>query len=272
MFKIGEFARLTQLSAKALRLYDELGLLKPMRIDTFTDYRYYSADQLPRLHRIIVLKDLGFSLEQIKPLLDASVTAEQLKGMLMLKRAEAEQNMRQEHERLMRIEAQLQLIEQEGHMSNYEVILKQVAAERVAGAKGEVASFDPADTPVIATLFEKVAAHLGRHGVRPGAAIAVYHANETMTHVSFEATYGIGHAALVAGDGVEVYTLSGSEMVCAVHRGPFWKVRQAYEAIMKWSEANGYQPAGPSREISHVFDPMDMEKNVTEVQIPVTKG
>jgi DNA-binding transcriptional MerR regulator len=76
MFKIGEFARLTQVSAKALRLYDEMGLLKPVRVDPFTDYRYYSADQLPRLHRIIALKDLGFSLEQVKPMLGGNISAE----------------------------------------------------------------------------------------------------------------------------------------------------------------------------------------------------
>jgi len=191
MFKIGEFARLTQVSAKALRLYDELGLLKPVRVDPFTDYRFYSADQLPTLHRIIALKELGFSLEQIKPLLTQNVSAEQLKGMLLLKRAEAERNMHQEHARLMRIEAQLQLIELEGKMSNYEVLLKNVAAERVAGVKGHVPSFDPNDTPIIAKSFEKVAAYLGKNGVRPGLATAVYHSTETMTDVPFESIFSI---------------------------------------------------------------------------------
>lgn len=272
MFKIGEFARLTQVSAKALRLYDELGLLKPLRTDQFTDYRYYSADQLPRLHRIIVLKELGFTLEQIKPLLDAAVNAEQIRGMLLLKRAEAEQSMRLEHERLMRIEAQLRHIEQEGQMSKYEVILKQVAEERVAGAKGHVASFDPAETPIIGATFERVALALAQQGVKPGAAIAVYHATETMTNVPFETTYGIGDAVVKAVEGVEVYVLPGATMACAVHQGPLWLISQAYEAIMKWSESNGYRPAGPSREISHVYDPVNADKNVTEVQMPVAKA
>jgi DNA-binding transcriptional MerR regulator len=272
MFKIGEFARLTQVSAKALRLYDELGLLKPLRIDPFTDYRYYSADQLPRLHRIIVLKELGFTLEQIKPLLEASVNAEQIKGMLMLKRAETEQSMRIEKERLMRIEAQIQLIEQEGQMSNYEVILKKVAEERVAGLKGHLASFDPSETSVIGASFEKVASYIGRHGAKLGLATAVYHANETMTNIPFETTYGIGSAKLGAGDGVEVYTLPGGDMACAVHKGAFVTIRQGYEAIMKWAEANSYRPNGPSREISHVYDPVDASKNVTEVQLPVEKA
>ncbi len=65
MLKIGDFSRLSRVSVKALRYYDELGLLKPVEIDRFTGYRYYSVAQLPRLHRILVFKELGFSLEQI---------------------------------------------------------------------------------------------------------------------------------------------------------------------------------------------------------------
>ena len=65
MLKIGDFARLSQVSVVALRHYDEIGLLRPVKVDPFTGYRYYSTDQLPRLNRILALKDLGFSLEQI---------------------------------------------------------------------------------------------------------------------------------------------------------------------------------------------------------------
>jgi DNA-binding transcriptional MerR regulator len=272
MFKIGEFARLTQVSAKALRLYDEMGLLKPARVDQFTDYRYYSADQLPRLHRIIALRELGFTLEQIKPLLVENISAEQIKGMLMLKRAEAEQGIRAEQERLLRIEAQLHLIEMEGKMSNYEVILKQVAAERVAGVKGIVPSFDPGDTPIIGQSFEKVAAFIGKRGVHPGAAIAVYHFTGNMTDVPFETTYGIGDAMLQSSDGIEIYALPAQTMVSTVHKGTFATMSHAYESLMRWIEANGYRLCGPSREISHVYDPSDMSKNVTEVQLPVEKA
>ncbi len=70
MFKIGEFSRLTQVSVRMLRHYDQLNLLKPAQVDTFTDYRYYSAGQLPRLNRILALQDLGFTLAQVKDMLE----------------------------------------------------------------------------------------------------------------------------------------------------------------------------------------------------------
>jgi DNA-binding transcriptional MerR regulator len=87
MFSIGDFARIGGVSVRTLRYYEEAGLLIPAAVDPTTGYRSYSAHQLPRLHRIIALKDLGLSLRQLAPLLD-ELSAEQLRGMLLLKRAE----------------------------------------------------------------------------------------------------------------------------------------------------------------------------------------
>ncbi|HEY4723320.1 MAG TPA: helix-turn-helix domain-containing protein, partial [Anaerolineae bacterium] len=92
MFKIGDFSKLSQVSVKTLRYYDEIGLLRPGEIDRFTGYRYYSADQLHRLNRILALKDLGLTLEQIDQLLNGDLSAADIRGMLKLKRAEIEQN------------------------------------------------------------------------------------------------------------------------------------------------------------------------------------
>ena len=88
MIRIGDFSKLSRVSIKALRLYDEMGLLKPVEVDRFTGYRYYEFDQLPRLYRILALKDLGFSLEAISRLLEGEVSVEQMRGMLKLRQAE----------------------------------------------------------------------------------------------------------------------------------------------------------------------------------------
>jgi DNA-binding transcriptional MerR regulator len=88
MLKIGEFSKFRQVSVKTSRYYDSLGLLTPQMIDPITGDRYYSFDLLPRLNRILALKEFGFSLEQIDQLLNNDLTAEQLRGMLRLKQAE----------------------------------------------------------------------------------------------------------------------------------------------------------------------------------------
>jgi DNA-binding transcriptional MerR regulator len=116
MLKIGDFARLSNVSVRTLRYYDDLGLIAPARVDELTGYRYYSIDQLPRLNRLLALKDLGFSLDQIARVLIEGVTHAQLRGMLVLKRAEVEDLLSEEQRRLERIEARLREIEQEDTM------------------------------------------------------------------------------------------------------------------------------------------------------------
>ena len=114
MLKIGEFAKKAQVTVKTLRHYDKLGLLKPAWIDRFTGYRYYAQEQMPRLNRIMALKDLGFTLEQAGRILQNELTVDELRGMLRLKCAELEQRIEEEQARLIRVEARLHQIEHEG--------------------------------------------------------------------------------------------------------------------------------------------------------------
>ena len=114
MLKIGDFSRLGQVSVRTLHHYDQRGLLKPAEIDDGSGYRFYSVDQLPRLNRILALKDLGFSLDQIGHLVEGNFPAERLRGMLTLKQAEIERQLTEGRARLARVEARLRQIENEG--------------------------------------------------------------------------------------------------------------------------------------------------------------
>jgi DNA-binding transcriptional MerR regulator len=107
MFKIAEFSRFTRVSVKMLRHYDELGLLKPVFIDPENNYRYYSSEQLPRLNRIIALKDLGFRLEQIGKFLDEDLSPDEIRGMFRMRQMEIEQNLQLEEARLAQVETRL---------------------------------------------------------------------------------------------------------------------------------------------------------------------
>src|SRR5438132_750961 len=97
MLRIGDFSRLGRVTVKALRFYDEIGLLKPVHVDEWSNYRYYSADQLGRLNRILALKDLGIPLEEIGRLLESTVTSMDLRRMLESKQEEI--RLRIEHEK-----------------------------------------------------------------------------------------------------------------------------------------------------------------------------
>src|SRR5215468_17341 len=113
MFRIGLFARLCQVSVSALRYYDEIGLLKPSHVDRYTGYRYYTADQAPRLNRIISFKELGLSLEAIDQLLAQNVPAPRLNEMLRQKQAELEGQIGEYQDQLERVKARLKQVEWE---------------------------------------------------------------------------------------------------------------------------------------------------------------
>ena len=90
MFDTGKFSRLARVSKRTLRYYDSIDLFKPRRVDSETGIRYYSAEQFADLNRIISLKELGLTLDQIRRMLDDDISAEEIYGMLLLKKAEAE--------------------------------------------------------------------------------------------------------------------------------------------------------------------------------------
>ena len=164
MFKIRDLSRLSQVPVKTLRYYDEIGLLKPAEVDTFTGYRYYSADQLPRLNRILALKDLGLSLTQIARLLDDNLPPDQIRGMLRLKQTELEQQVQEDQSRLVRVEWRLKQIEEEEAMSTQEMLLKTTRATKVASIREVIPTYSD-----VGRLFGEIFVHLGQHGVEPTA-------------------------------------------------------------------------------------------------------
>ncbi|MBM4422931.1 MAG: MerR family transcriptional regulator [Chloroflexi bacterium] len=270
MIRIGDFSKLSQVTVKALRLYDERGLLRPARVDDFTGYRYYSADQLPRLNRILALKDLGFSLEQIAQLLKDDLLVEQLRGMLKMKRAEIEQRLEDEQERLARVEARLRQIERENEMSNYEIVIKKIEPVRVAAVRDTIPAYSQQGG-----LWNELYAQVGQYGAQfAGPALTVYYDEEYKERdVDVEVCQPI-HGSTPAHGRVKVHDLPGGAMASAVHNGAYNRIGQAYEAITRWVEANGYKIAGPIRELYlRASQPVrqDDESCVTEIQFPVEK-
>ncbi|MFB4422692.1 MerR family transcriptional regulator [Streptomyces sp. QL37] len=272
MFTIGDFARHGRVSARTLRHYDAIGLLRPDRTDPATGYRYYGAAQLARLNRIIALKDLGFTLQQVRAVLDERVDADELRGMLRLRRAELEAAMAASAARLAQVEARLRSIESEGHMPDNDVLVKTVPAVRVAELTATAASYQPHDiTPVIAPLYERLLPLLAGAGLRPsGPGIARYEDDPAGDGaVTVHAGVAVEAPTGPLGDtGVTVVELPASEAATIVHRGPMDHVLATEQILARWIDDHGRRAAGYAREIS-LECPEDREKWVTELQLPL---
>jgi len=138
MFSIGEFSKLGRVTVDALRHYDALGLLKPAKVDPFTGYRYYSARQLMSLNRILALKEIGFSLEEIARILQDKLTSDQLRGMLKAQLIRAESEIQSAQSRRGRVLARLNYLNLEDTMPAYEVTLKPVEKHTIAAIRENV--------------------------------------------------------------------------------------------------------------------------------------
>ncbi|NEB90082.1 MerR family transcriptional regulator [Streptomyces anulatus] len=275
MFTIGDFARYGRVSPRMLRHYDAIGLLTPDRTDPATGYRLYGAAQLARLNRIIALKDLGFTLQQVGAVLDERVGPEELRGMLRLRRAELAEAVAAASARLTRVEARLRSIESEGHMPADDVVIKTVPAVRVAELTGTAASYQPQDIgPVIGPLYERLFPLLEAAGLRPtGPGIACYEdAPEGGGAIVVHAGVTVSAPAGAVGDTeVRVVELPPFEAATIVHRGAMDDVLSTTHTLARWLDANGYRSTGYSREVN-LECPPDQESWVTELQEPVAKA
>jgi effector-binding domain-containing protein len=271
MIRIGDFSKLSRVPVKTLRYYDEVGLLKPVEVDGLTGYRLYEYSQLPTLNRILALKELGFSLEEIGRLLDEDLPVEQMRGMLKLREAEARQRVQQEAERLERIETRLRQIEQEKCMSKYDVVIKKADEIKIASVR-EIIPLPSDQGP----MWEELGGYLAQSHVRPsGACFTLYFDDEFKERDwDLEVCEQID-VDLKESKRIKVRTLPAVDsLACTIHHGPFTTISEAYNALGQWITDNGYRITGPCREVylrpqenGSQTDP----KTVTEIQFPVEK-
>lgn len=268
MLSIGEFARFAGVSVRMLRHYDALGLLVPADVDDTTGYRRYTAAQLPRLNRLVALKELGFTLEQVSPILEAEVGPAELRAMLTLRRAQVSAQIAADQGRLAEIERRLRSIEKEGLMSDNEYVEKLLPAVRVAqlvdtvGAQEEIGAR-------IGPMFQNLGASLGAAGISMAEpAIAWYQGTDDGMRIA--AAWPTTVEAVPSAPQVEIAELAAApKAVTVIHHGSMDTLGDAWQALVKYVADKGYTPAGPGREV-YLDMPMDDPQScVTELQQPV---
>ncbi|AEW93179.1 MULTISPECIES: MerR family transcriptional regulator [Streptomycetaceae] len=279
MFTIGDFARHGRVSVRMLRHYDAIGLLRPARVDPASGYRYYEAAQLARLNRIIALKELGFTLQQVGLVLDERVGPAELRGMLRLRQAELDAAVSAAAARLAQVEARLRMIESEGRMGTDDVVVKRIPPVRVAELAARAASYAPQDIgPVITPLYQELCRRLAVAGLAPtGPGIARYEdTTETdgpgpvVVHACFPVDAEPGTVG--GDDGFTVTDLPAVESAATVvHRGAMSDVVPTAQVLARWIDDNGYRSEGYAREL-YLACPEDPAAWVTELQEPVTRA
>lgn len=270
MIKIGDFSRFTRVSIRMLRHYDQIGLLKPKTIDSFTGYRFYSVEQIPRVNRIQILKEMGFSLAEIGGLMEQDLDSKQLYSLLANRKRQISEVIETEKEKLLRVETMMKLIDKEDTNMKYDIIVKTIPAYKVIFLRDIIATYQEEGR-----LWNEIQAYADTNkiaGTEP--CYAIYHdVGYKESDVDVEVTMGIKED-VVETDRIKIRELEAvPEMAIVFHQGPFEEMSAAYHGLGVWMSANHYEMNGPTRAIYHKgpWCESNPANYVTELQAPVVK-
>ena len=267
MFKIGEFSKFTQVSVRMLRYYDKLGLFRPIEVDEFTGYRYYSAKQIPTLNKIVALRDMGFLVTDIAAVLEDD-SDESVLARLEGKKKEILVAISSENEKLKKIESTIKLIGKERIIMNYEVNIKSIPSYKVVSLRDTIAAYNREGE-----LWARLGAFLESNKIKcTPPYFAIYHDKSYKEgDVDVEVVMCVDDL-LTDKDGFtfrEIEAIPSMTSVMVV--GPFENLAPAYNALGKWIEESEYEPCGNARQVCHKgpWNESNPENYLTEIQMPV---
>lgn len=268
MLRIGDFSRLARVSIKTLRYYDQLGLLAPVQVDANSGYRYYASAQLADVNRILALKELGLTLEQVRELLQSeSLSAEQIRGMLLLSQKQAEEQIREQRARIAMIENRLRLMDVTGVLPEFEIVVQEIEPMLVATVRCKVDDYRE-----IGGLLGQIFDYLRSESLDPqGPPLVIYHDGEYHEQdADVEAAVPV-RKSTAGNQDIVLRELTGGKMAVVVYQGSYRTLHLAYAAIARWIEHHDYRICGPNREI-YLRGPSDRaapETFITQIQFPV---
>ncbi len=270
MYQIGMFSKLGKVTIKTLRYYDEVGLLKPEVVDEASGYRYYTTVQFVELHKIVSLRQLGFSITEIAQLLQEG----DKEALLVARRTQLERNQRTITDQLARLNY---LLSQEGESmsSPYQAVIKDIPEYSVFSKRLTIPSY-AALMNLMPQLGEEVKAlNPDLVCVEPDYCFNVYHDGEYREHdIDVEMCQAVTRAGIEPKDKSFVFkTVPAATVVSVLHTGSYETLGEAYAFVLQWIEANDYAIADNIREsyIDGVWNKSDVADWLTEIQVPVVK-
>jgi DNA-binding transcriptional MerR regulator len=275
MFSIGEFARLGAVSVRTVRHYDEIGLLSAAEVDPVTGYRSYSPRQLRQLNRIVALKELGLTLAQVRQLLDG-ITVDELRGMLLLRRAQLERELQRQRHHLLGVEARLRHITQEDDMPADDIVVKQIPP------LGVVVIADTAPgwgTENVVPAVNRARVKFGQLGISALVKVAgpfiLFYEETDGPEITVNVALPVAEQPAELPTPAQYRVLPAIEAAATVRSGRAASIYpMVYQDLVAWVVAHGYQPHWHSRDIwIHEFDDIAeaADQQVFEAQLAFTR-
>lgn len=269
MFKIGEFSKITQVSIRMLRYYDEQKLLMPCKVDPSTGYRLYSASQIDDLSRIVMLRDMGFSIKEMQKLVSHWEEAG-IKEELEKQIEKTKQTIQNEQQKLLQIQGYLAELNEQPTRAYPQIVIKTIPTVHVLSLRRVMPNYF-----CEAMLWQELGEYIREiKGMDFKTSFSIYHdLDYREQEVDIEVCVGMNgqflesHSKLVYRQ-VEEVERAASFMIY----GDYHQISPAYKAFAYWLEAHKeYEMAGENRQICHVSacDTDNPEDYITEMLIPL---
>lgn len=271
MVKIGDFSKLSRVSIRMLRHYDEIGLLRPVRIDPESGYRYYNENQLPVAGRITALKDMGFGLTAIREMIDCYEEKEKMEHHLLLKQAELLEQARQTAYRLRLLDTALERLRKDDETMKYDVTLKTFPARYAATVRMHIPAYEMEGLLWSVLSSETASLHLIPDD--PCYCSVVFYDQEFKeSDVDVEAQKTV-KGQYPDTEHVKFKTLPEVTAASAICKGSYDQMNDIMSAVAGWVRDNGYEFDGPAFNIYHIspHETSDPNEFVTEVCYPVKR-
>ncbi len=271
LYKIGDFSRISRVTVRALRYYDEIDLLKPIQVDHTTGYRYYSIDQLPKLNRIVMLKEIGLSLEDIHGLLHNGPPLDYIRQLLQVKKSEIQERLNQDSGRLRQVEVWLEQVNKEGIVPTDTHIQKKSVKEIRVISKRELGTYQETTAKLYDELIEQLNRPENRDTVKiTGPLIALFYDDEYKEEdADIEIALPISGDISVYETRIVVKTLPKVDVISTIHKGPNYNSDKAYIQIMEYAKEHNLKLLIPIREIYFTYlENIPEEELLTEIQFP----
>ncbi len=273
MLKIGDFSKLTHVSVRMLRYYHNQDLLNPSVTDPVTGYRMYSAEQVPELQKIIMLRDLNFGVAETKVLLKNWNNGHLIQS-LYGKIKDIEELIKLEQNRICQIQSAISHIEADKFDQYYSITIKSIPSYPVISLRKKVDNHFE-EGKLWAELMEFVSREHIEYDRSNQNNIAIYHDEEHMdSNVDIEVCLLVKKS----GKNKDIFTYrtldSVDKMACMMVYGPYENISKAYRSFADWLDKNQpYAMDSTSRQVT-IIDHQDTdnpEEYLTEIQIPLIK-
>ena len=271
MFKIGEFSKLTQVSIRMLRYYDEIGVLKPAEVNSYTGYRMYSAEQIPILQKILLLRDTKFTTLEIKDIIQKNNEIDIL-NELEQKKIQINKEIIKEKERIERINSAIEEIKDKNFKIHCNINFKKVDKIFILSTRDIIESYFHEGM-----LWERWCDYINRENITIKQEmynnVALYHDIE---HREKDVDVEVGIIVDKPLKNTDKFVYREVEavpkMAYAMVYGPYKNLGKAYEMLAYYLESHNEEMDNkPSRQICHigVEDTDNPEEYLTEIQIPL---